>query len=151
MNRRRIPAWAAALLSAAAFACGPAGPRPIALGTEECRHCHMTVSDPRFAAELVTRKGKIFVFDDVGCLATFTAKGPVPPEQVQGAWVTDLRRPGTLIPAQDAMYLRTDSMRTPMGSHLVAVPREAADSLRSALGGELLDWGAVLAQARAAT
>jgi copper chaperone NosL len=151
MNRRRTPAWAAALLSAAAFACGPAGPRPIALGAEECRHCHMTVSDPRFAAELVTRKGKIFVFDDVGCLATFTATGPVPPEQVEGAWVTDLRRPGTLIPAQDAMYLRTDSMRTPMGSHLVAVAREAADSLRSALGGELLDWGAVLAQARAAT
>jgi copper chaperone NosL len=111
----------------------------------------MTVSDPRFAAELVTRKGRIFVFDDVGCLATFTATGPVPPDQVQGVWVTDLRHPGTLIPAQDAMYLRTDSLRTPMGSHLVAVPRQAADSLRSALGGELLDWSAVLARAHAAS
>jgi copper chaperone NosL len=110
----------------------------------------MTVSDPRFAAELVTRKGKIFVFDDVGCLATFTVNGPVPPEEVQGVWVTDLRHPGTLIPAQDASYLRTDRIQTPMGSHLVAVPREASDSLRAVLDGELLDWGAVLAQARAA-
>ena len=30
------------------------GPRPIALGEEVCRHCHMTIADPRFAAELVT-------------------------------------------------------------------------------------------------
>lgn len=142
----RLPA--AALLGAAALACAAPGPVPIVLGERSCEHCHMTIADARFAAELVTRTGKVFLFDDAGCLATFTVSGRVPPEQVQSAWVSDFRHPGTLIPAQDASFLRTGRVQTPMGSNLVAVPRAAGDSLQAALGGTLLDWAEVLAAAR---
>lgn len=107
----------------------------------------MTIVDQRFAAELVTRTGKVYAFDDAGCLANFTVGGTVQPEQVHSAWVTDFRHPGTLIPAQDAAFLLTDSVRTPMSSNLVAVPRSAGDSLQAALGGTLMDWAAVLAAA----
>jgi copper chaperone NosL len=140
---------AAALLGAAALACTTPGPVPIVLGERDCEHCHMTIADARFAAELVTRTGKVYMFDDAGCLATFTVNGPVPPEQVRSAWVSDFRQPGTLIPAQDAIFLRTDAVRSPMASNLVAVPRAAGDSLRAALGGTLLDWAQILAEARA--
>ena len=140
---------AVALLAAGALACGTPGPAPIAFGQVACEHCHMTIADPRFAAELVTRTGKVYAFDDAGCLATFTVTGPVSPERVQSAWVTDFRHPGTLIPAQDAAFLRTEQVRTPMGSNLLAVPRAAGDSLKAALGGALLDWSQVLAAARA--
>jgi copper chaperone NosL len=138
---------AAALLGAAALACGPPGPAPIAFGQVACEHCHMTIADRRFAAELVTRTGKVYAFDDAGCLATFAVSGPVAPERIQSAWVTDFRHPGTLIPAQDAAFLRTERIRTPMGSNLLAVPRAAGDSLQTALGGTLLDWSQVLAAA----
>jgi len=140
---------AAMLLGAAALACGSPGPSPIAFGQVACEHCHMTIADPRFAAELVTRTGKVYPFDDAGCLATFAVSGPVGPERVHSVWVTDFRHPGTFIPAQDALFLRTAQVRTPMGSNLLAVPRAAGDSLRAALGGTLLDWGQVLAAARA--
>jgi copper chaperone NosL len=142
-----LPA-AAALLGAAVLACAAPGPVPIVLGERDCDHCHMTIADARFAAELVTRTGKVYAFDDAGCLATFAVTGPVGAEQVHSVWVTDFRHPGTLIPAQDARFLRTDRVQTPMGSSLVAVPRAAADSLQAALGGTLLDWGEVLAAAR---
>ncbi len=108
----------------------------------------MTIVDQRFAAELVTRTGKVFAFDDVGCLATFIVGGPVEPDQVHSAWVTDFRLPGTLIPAQDAIFLRTDAVHTPMSSNLLAVPRAAGDSVQAALGGTLLDWAQILAEAR---
>lgn len=143
-----LPA-AATLLGEAVLACAAPGPVPIVLGERDCDHCHMTIADPRFAAELVTRTGKVYLFDDAGCLATFAVNGTVPPEQVQSAWVNDFRHPGTLIPAQDAAFLRTDAVRSPMASNLVAVPRSAGDSLRAALGGTLLDWAQVLADARA--
>lgn len=139
---------AAALLGAAAAACAAPGPTPIAFGEAACHHCHMTIVDQRFAAELVTRTGKVYAFDDAGCLAAFAVSGPVGPEQVHSAWVTDFRHPGALIAVQDAMFLRTDSVRTPMSSNLVAVSRSAGDSLQAALGGTLLDWSAVLAAAR---
>jgi copper chaperone NosL len=149
VTRRSARLHAAALLGAAALACGAPGPAPIAYGQASCEHCHMLIADRRFAAELVTRTGKAYAFDDAGCLATFAVNGPVGPDQVHSAWVTDFRHPGTLIPAQDAAFLRTDSVQTPMASNLLAVPRAAGDSLRAALGGTLLDWAQVLAAARA--
>lgn len=148
MIRPLLRRHAAALLGAAALACGTPGPTPIAFGEATCDHCHMTIVDQRFAAELVTRTGKVFAFDDAGCLATFAVSGPVGPEQVHSAWVTDFRQPGTLISAQDAIFLRTDAVRTPMSSNLLAVPRAAGDSLQAVLGGTLLDWAQVLAAAR---
>lgn len=148
MTNSALRYHAAALLGAAALACGTPGPTPIAFGEAACDHCHMTIVDQRFAAELVTRTGKVYVFDDAGCLATFAVTGPVGPEQVHSVWVTDFRLPGTLMPAQDAIFLRTDSIRTPMSSNLLAVPRTAGDSLQAALGGTLLDWAQVLAAAR---
>jgi copper chaperone NosL len=134
----------------AVLACAAPGPAAIAFGQEACAHCHMTIIDPRFAAELVTRTGKVYAFDDAGCLAAFAVSGPVGPERVHSAFVTDFRHPGTLIPVQDALFVRTDSVRTPMASNLLAVPRAAGDSLQAALGGTLLDWSQVLAAARAA-
>lgn len=149
MTRAHLRRHGTALLGAAALACASPGPTPIAFGEAACDHCHMTIVDQRFAAELVTRTGKVFAFDDAGCLAAFTVSGSVGPEQVHSAWVTDFRLPGTLVPAQDAVFLRTDAVRTPMGSNLLAVPRAAGDSLQTALGGTLLDWAQVLAEARA--
>ena len=151
MRRAALRLQAAALLGAAALACGTPKPVRIAFGLVDCAHCHMTIADPRFAAELLTRKGRVFLFDDPGCLATFAVSGPVGPEQVHSAWVTDFRHPGTLISAQDAIFLRTEAVRTPMASNLLAVPRAAGDSLQAALGGTLLDWAQVLAEASAPT
>jgi copper chaperone NosL len=148
MRRVSFRVQAAALLGAAALACTTPGPVPIVLGERDCAHCHMTIADPRFAAELVTRTGKIYMFDDPGCLANFTVSGPVQPEQVHSAWVSDFRLPGTLIPVQDAIFLRTQAVQSPMASNLLAVPRSAGDSLQAALGGTLLDWAQVLAAAR---
>jgi copper chaperone NosL len=147
VSRLGLRRHAAALLGAAALACGTPGPAPIAWGEAACAHCHMTIVDQRFAAELVTRTGRVYAFDDAGCLATFAVTGPLEPDQVHSAWVTDFRQPGTLIPAQDAIFLRTEAVRTPMSSNLLAVPRAAGDSLQAALGGTLLDWSQVLAAA----
>ena len=136
-ERRRLAVAALAL----AAACAGPGPRDIAYGDEVCRHCHMTIADPRFAAELVGTTGRVQVFDDVGCLAAFIAEGHVRPAQVRSLWVHDFLRPDSLLDARRMIYLRADGLRTPMGSRLVALrPGAAADSLRAALGGEMLGW-----------
>lgn len=133
-------AWSA-LGAVALLGCARPAPRAIAYSQEPCRHCHMTIADPRFAAELVTTTGKVYVFDDVGCLAAFVQEGRVPPPQVQGLWVYDYLQPDSLLDARQAVYLRVDSLATPMASHLVALRvGPAADSLRARLGGTWLTW-----------
>jgi copper chaperone NosL len=137
-ERRRLALAAAAL----AAACGSPGPRPIAWGEEVCRHCHMTIADPRFAAELVTRRGRVYVFDDVGCLVAFAAGESVAPDAVHSLWVHDFLRPDSLLDARTAVYLRVDSLRTPMNSHVAALaPGAEADRGQARLGGARLGWG----------
>ncbi len=137
------------LYSAAAtlLACGPRAPRSIALGSEPCAHCHMTITDPRFTAEAITATGRAVVFDDVGCLSSWMAGNSAP---VASAWVTSFVDRRSWLDATTAVYLHSDSLRTPMASGLAALrPGREADSVRAATGGTLLSWSDVLALPRA--
>ena len=132
------------------LACATPTPRPVVYGTDQCAHCHMTVADPRYAAELVTRTGKVIVFDDIGCLAAYLATGALQQGAVHSTWAHDFVAPAEWVPTHDLAFVRSDSFRTPMGSGLVALARpQVADSLREAVGGERLDWAQVLARVQA--
>lgn len=138
---------AAALLLLAA-ACTEPAPRVLAIGEDTCAHCHMTLADTRFDAELVTRTGRVYAFDDPGCLASFVAGGAVPADRIHSLWVSDFTRPDSLLPAGRAHFVRHAAVRSPMDYGIVAVATaRTADSLASAwgAGAERLDWPAVLA------
>lgn len=123
-------------------ACAPSRPRAIAWGREPCAHCHMTLADRRFAAEALTKTGKAVVVDDVGCLAAWLGETSAP---IASAWVADFADPATWLRADSAVYLLSDTIRTPMSSGLAALrPGREADSVRTALGGRLLTWAEVL-------
>lgn len=131
--------------------CAHPASRPISYGQDTCSHCHMAVADPRFGAELVTPTGRVFVFDDVGCLAGYYVEGRIEASRVHSLWVNDFAHPEALLDATTAVFLHTDSLRTPMASGLAALrPGTEADSVRAVLGGRLLSWEEVLVEARAA-
>jgi copper chaperone NosL len=128
--------------------CGAPAPARFTYGDDQCAQCHMTLVDPRFSAQLVTRRHRVYRFDDPGCLANFMAGGTVPAADVGGAWVSDYLRPDSLLRVEDAVFLRSNAIRTPMDHRLAALrPGPAADSLAAVLKGELVRWDAVVAQA----
>lgn len=148
LRRRRLAragALPAAAAAAVAVACAAPSPRSVAYGTDECAHCHMTVADHRFTAQLVTRTGKTFVFDDPGCLAEFLDDVGVEPAAVHSLWLADYTAAGErLLPADSALLVRSPEIRAPMASRLAAVPDgRTADSLQAELGGEILRWADV--------
>ena len=59
------------LTGALAASCGRKKPEPIAYGKDSCSECKMTIIDPKFGGEIISKKGKIFKFDDTHCLAKF--------------------------------------------------------------------------------
>jgi len=106
----------------------------------------MTLADPRFAGELLTRTGKAVVFDDVGCLAAWVAENRA---VVASFWVANFAAPEQWLRADSAVYLQSDTLRTPMASGLAALaPGRQADSVRASLGGMLRTWRDVLAAPR---
>lgn len=51
----------------------PVGPQPVVWDKTACAECRMAVSDPRYAAQLQTRDGRVLDFDDPGCLFLYQA------------------------------------------------------------------------------
>ncbi len=129
------------LLLALVAGCAASGPVALRWGEEGCRHCHMTLADRRFGAELVSATGRPYAFDDAGCAALFLASGDLVEHDVGSAWVIDFLHPDSLIPAGSARFVRSAAFRTPMGSGVIAVADPAAaDSLARATQGERLSW-----------
>jgi copper chaperone NosL len=134
------------LLGTATFAgCAGPGPRPIAFGSEACEACLMGVIDEGHAAELVSRTGRAYAFDSVECLASYLASLDDPAE-VHSIWVTDFAHPPELIPAEDAFFLLSPTLKSPMGLGLTAFARvEDRDGAVNAFGGGPLSWDGVRA------
>ena len=91
---------------------------PIAFGDDQCKECKMTISDPRFGAEIVTKKGKIQKFDSVECLIDYMAKNEE--SVILHIAVVDYLNPKNLIDAREAGYLITEKIPSPMGGFISA-------------------------------
>jgi copper chaperone NosL len=131
-------------LAAAALACAPSGPQPIAYGSESCDVCRMTISEPRFGAEVLTTTGKARKFDSIECLANYVLQARAE-GTLRSAWVTDYRNPGTFIAADSAVYLRDAGPHSPMGMRLMAfAPASDVAALVREFGGSALSWPELL-------
>jgi hypothetical protein len=74
---------------------------------QPCDHCHMVLSDPRYAGQLSTKDGRRLYFDDIGCMATYLNGNSGVPLRV---WV---RVGGHWRDARSTRYAR--DAHTPMG------------------------------------
>jgi nitrous oxide reductase accessory protein NosL len=125
-------------------ACGSGPPRPveIALNEEACDQCRMAISQRELAAEIVTLDGATYYFDDIGCMARWTAEND-PPEDA-GWFVTDYDTQGWL-DARAAYYVHSARLSTPMNYGLAAFQtRGQAQATANRLDGETVEWTKVL-------
>lgn len=134
-----------ALLALLASAC-TIEPQPIHLGAEECGHCRMVISERQFAAQALTTKGRAISFDAIECLADWVRTGEeVAAAELHSLWVSDFASPESWLDARDAVFLRSDEVRSPMGAGLTAhASLDAARGYQAELGGDVLDWDGVV-------
>jgi copper chaperone NosL len=120
---RKISICTMAVIIAAALAGCSKGPEPIRWGMDMCDHCRMILSDKRFGAELVANR--VYKFDGIDELARFQASNP---EKKGDAYVTD-GVTGKLVPAAQAVFLRSAELSAPMGGHVMsfATTKEAEE------------------------
>lgn len=153
-NRRKSPvrqtkqtsaAAAAAFLLPLFFWQCSTGPRPINYGQDACAFCKMTLMDKHYGAEIVTKKGKVYVLDDINCLARLLKSGDIKAEHIAGRYITDYAHTGVLLELEKAVFLHSDNLKTPMASGVAAFANEQdINAVKSQTGGDMLRWEQVL-------
>jgi copper chaperone NosL len=114
-------------------------PQPITYGSDGCHFCSMTVVDRQHAAELVTKKGKVFKFDAVECMMNHLKD--IDTTTISLFLVNDYSAPGELIDATFANYLVCDEIPSPMGEFLTAFgTKEGAEKVYAKNGGQIYTW-----------
>lgn len=116
-----ILALSGLLLGACSGRQGALQPPEIYYGQDTCAHCRMLISDPRFAAALLTIEGESRKYDDIGCLLDdYTHSGV----KAAGIYVHDYNT-GAWLDARVAVFVQSD-IHTPMASGLVAFSDRAS-------------------------
>lgn len=106
-------------------ACGRSGepvPVPIYPGEDVCETCRMLISDPKFAAECVMKKGRVKKFDDVICMVRHFDSAKTPEaatgDDIRAYFIKDYDTKEWL-DAKKANFVKANVV-TPMGSGTVA-------------------------------
>lgn len=119
-------------------------PVKIYYGSDECAHCRMIISDDRFAAQLITEKGRAVKFDAIECMAAFSNTNK---ESVEGAklWVSNFNNPGNWLDAEQAKFVKSEVIKSPMGESLLALPKvEEAEKHIEEYPGQTMSWEEVV-------
>lgn len=135
----------AALLSLQACAVGP---EPIRYGQDECANCKMTLTDKRYGAEIVSKKGKVFKYDDLDCLVAALDAQVVPTDQVAHIVAVDFNKTNAFVDVNQAFFLQSEALKSPMRSDIAvfATGAERAAVQQQIGGGQTPDWAAIREQ-----
>jgi copper chaperone NosL len=108
---------AAILLIFTLLSCD-SGPQPIKQGVDACSFCKMSFADNRFGAEIITKKGKVFKFDDMHCLLAFRKANTVDNNDIKETYLINFDEPHNFIKAPDAFLLKSIELHTPMEGNI---------------------------------
>lgn len=121
LNRFKKEKSAISLLFLSSFgflSCADYSARPIKLNVDNCDNCKMTIADGRFAAELITQKGRVYKFDDISCMIGFIKENKS--TEVNSYYVSEYTSNNTLINIKDAHLVKSDEFRSPMRGNIAA-------------------------------
>lgn len=119
-------------------------PQAIKLGVDACYFCKMTISDARFGAEIVTKKGRTYLFDDSYCLLNYLKLKDLTDSEIQDIYISDFTGNHQLLKVKDAQLLQSNEMRGPMGGNIAAFSN--VDSLKKitlTVGGNAINWESI--------
>ena len=92
-------------------------PVPINREVDMCEHCRMTISDFRYAAEIIEKR-RTHKFDDIGCMLAYAQSKNISPGNAR-IWVMDFDN-STWIRGDEAYFVTSPEIHTPMGYGIIA-------------------------------
>ncbi|PIA79216.1 hypothetical protein BFR04_06770 [Gaetbulibacter sp. 4G1] len=125
------------------FSCS-ISPKKIDYGNDGCHFCKMTIVDKLHAAEVITKKGKVYKFDATECMINFMDEFDI--TQIALYLSNNYSEPEALIDSKQATFLISKNIPSPMGAYLSAFKEKVeAEKVKAQKSGTLYTWDELLA------
>ena len=120
--------------------CNPKAEK-INFGKDQCAECKMTIVDPKFGAEILTKKGKAYKFDDTHCIAAFLERRGVELSNIYHVFFVDYNGNNELVDVDSAEFVVSSRLKSPMGG--AAAFRNLAEAKKKSAeieGSRVTNW-----------
>lgn len=93
-------------------------PEPINFGNDHCISCKMMISDPKYGAELVTDKGRVYKFDAIECMLPYMKEN----SDTEFSYIMAIAydEPKSLENVENLFFVKNEHFKSPMGKNLAA-------------------------------
>jgi copper chaperone NosL len=116
-------------------------PEPFQYGKDVCHFCKMGIVDPKFGAEVTTKKGKLYKFDDLVCMINFLKTGSVTEKDIDKKFVINFEKQNDFIEVNKAFFFLSPDLRSPMNGNAAAfLTRPAAEKMNKTGQGKVVLW-----------
>jgi len=116
-------------------------PEPFVYGKDVCHSCKMGIADPKFGAEVVSKKGKVYKFDDVKCLVSFLKSGEITEKDISQKLVINFQKQNDFIDVSKAFFLVSPELKSPMGGNAAAfTAKQEAEKIKTNIQGHVILW-----------
>ena len=142
VHKKLVPV--AALLIFSFTSCNTK-PEPFNIGRDICSDCSMTVMDPKFGAEIITKKGRVFKFDDAHCIARYLKSKKINAADIAQTVFIDYENNKAFLDVKSLFLVVSQQLKSPMNSNAAAFSnRVNADRMASQTSGHVMDWNQFL-------
>ena len=129
------------LLAAIFVSSCNSGPEPFAYGKDVCEDCMMTIMEPRYGAEIISKKGKVFKFDDVHCVVNYLKKEKIQQGDIKQTLFINYNKENDFVDGNTVLFVSSPQLKSPMNSNLAAfATQEEAQKKAAETAGKIHDW-----------
>lgn len=116
-------------------------PQPFAYGKDICDDCKMTIMDAKFGGEIITKKGKIYKFDDSHCMVHFMKTGSVKESDIAQTVFIDYNNNKNFLDVRSVYFVLSPQLKSPMNGNAACFSsKEIAEQKAKESNGTLKNW-----------
>ncbi len=143
-TKNAVPATLSFIFLATMASCN-VGPEPLKAGVDNCHFCKMTITDIRFGAEIVTKKGKVYKFDDTHCIASYLKSKGLEPGDIKNIYLTNYAGDHQLIEVGNTFLLSSPELRSPMGGNVATFDnKDSLQIIQKRFKGNVVAWNQLI-------
>jgi copper chaperone NosL len=142
-RKPKIEAVLVLLLAFSFMSCGDFKVEPIKLNADNCDFCKMSIADGKYAAEVITQKGRVYKFDDISCMTNYCKENSN--GKIGAYYVSDFSQDNYLIPAETAFFLSGGTIKSPMHGGIIAFSKDNdAKEFGKKLNAKSIAWNSII-------